>query len=168
MKSPVWSILALASAAAGLGQATAAPSDDERAIRALEDRVVAAVNARDVAAIMKDYARGDELFVFDLGLPRQHAGWDAYRLDWQDFFALLKGPPQLEVRDFAVTLAGRFAYSHCIQHVSWTNKDGSSTELDASVTDVYRKTGGRWRIVQEHLSVPIHIATGRAEMLSTP
>jgi len=36
------------------------------------------------------------------------------------------------------------------------------------VTDVYRKTGGRWKIVQEHVSVPVDFATGKPDMLSKP
>jgi ketosteroid isomerase-like protein len=50
-----------------------------------------------VDAIMKGYVPGSELFVFDLGLPRQHAGWDAYKKDWQDFFDALQGPPKVEI-----------------------------------------------------------------------
>jgi uncharacterized protein (TIGR02246 family) len=145
-----------------------AHSKDEQEIRALEDRYVAAVNAKDVDAIMKGYVPGNELFVFDLGLPRQHAGWNDYKKDWQDFFAVVQGPLKLDIKDLVIMTEGKIAYSHSIQHVIWTNKDGSPTEMNASVTDVYRKFDGRWLIVQEHLSVPIHIATGKAEMMSEP
>jgi ketosteroid isomerase-like protein len=145
-----------------------AESTDERQIRALEKRIAAAVNAGDVAAIMRGYVPGDDLFVFDLGLPRQHIGWDSYKKDWQDFFSALQGPPKLEITDLSITIDREIAYSHSIQQVSWTNRDGSPTELNASVTDVYRKIGGRWLIALEHLSVPIHIATGEAEMMSKP
>jgi uncharacterized protein (TIGR02246 family) len=145
-----------------------APSKDAQEIRALEDRLVAAVNAKDVDAIMRGYVPGNELFVFDLGLPRQHAGWDDYKKDWQDFFEVVQGPLKLDIKDLTVRTEGKIAYSHSIQHVIWTNKDGSPTEINASVTDVYRKIDGKWLIVQEHLSVPIHIATGKAEMMSKP
>jgi ketosteroid isomerase-like protein len=145
-----------------------AQSKDEQNIRALEDRYAAAVNAKDVNAIMKGYVRGNELFVFDLGLPRQHTGWDDYKKDWQDFFVVVQGPLKLDIHDLKIVAEGKIAYSHCIQHVIWTNTDGSTTEMNGSVTDVYRKIGGNWLIVQEHLSVPIHIATGKAEMMSEP
>jgi ketosteroid isomerase-like protein len=143
-------------------------NSEEQEIRALEDRYVAAVNAKEVNMIMKGYVPGNELFVFDLGLPRQHPGWDAYKKDWEDFFAVMPGPLKLNVMDLSITIAGKIAYSHSIQHLSCTNKDGSPVEMNASVTDVYRKIGGKWLIVLEHLSVPIHIATGRAEMMSNP
>ena len=81
---------------------------------------------------------------------------------------MMPRPLKLNVMDLSITIAGKIAYSHSIQHLSCTNKDGSPVEMNASVTDVYRKIGGKWLIVLEHLSVPIHIATGRAEMMSNP
>jgi ketosteroid isomerase-like protein len=144
-----------------------AQSRDEQEIRAMEVRYVAAENAKDVDAIMKGYVPGNELFVFDLGLPRQHVGWDEYKKDWQAFFVVVQDP-KLDIKDLSITIEGKITYSHMIQHVIWTNKDGSSTELKAGVTDVYRKINGKWLIVQEHSSVPIHIATGKAEMMSQP
>jgi ketosteroid isomerase-like protein len=116
---------------------------------------------------MSGYVHSNELFVFDVGLPRQHSGWEAYRKDWEDFFAIAKDP-KLDIQDLSVTVEGGMAYSHMIQHVIWTNPDGSKTELKASVSDVYRRIDGKWLIVQEHLSVPIHLNSGRAEMMSQP
>jgi ketosteroid isomerase-like protein len=169
MRKVVSCLFAVAITAVSLAHAlpARAQSKDELEIRALEDRYVAAENGKDVDAIMKGYAPGNELFVFDLGLPRQHAGWDSYKKDWQDFFLVVQDP-KLDIKDLSITIEGKIAYSHMIQHVIWTNKDGSSTELKAGVTDVYRKINGKWLIVQEHTSVPIHIATGKAEMMSQP
>jgi ketosteroid isomerase-like protein len=73
------------------------------------------MNAKDVDAIMKGYVPGSELFVFDLGLPRQHAGWDAYKKDWQDFFDALQGPPKVEIKDLSITTYEEVAFSHSIQ-----------------------------------------------------
>ena len=33
------------------------------------------------------------------------------------------------------------------------------------MTDVYRKTDGKWLIVQEHVSVPVEIDTGKPDFL---
>ncbi len=68
----------------------AAATADEAAIRALEDRFAAAVNAGDVNAIMKSYVPDQSLVVFDVVPPRQYLGADAYRKDWVDFFATSK------------------------------------------------------------------------------
>src|ERR1700722_2301455 len=74
-----------------------AASDDEAAIRALEDRFAAAVNAADVNAIMKNYVPDQSLVVFDVVPPRQYLGADAYRKDWVDFLAIFKGPPKFDI-----------------------------------------------------------------------
>lgn len=37
-------------------------------------------------------------------------------------------------------------------------KDGSLIDQTARVTDVYKKIGGKWRIVHEHVSVPSETA----------
>jgi ketosteroid isomerase-like protein len=117
MRKSVSSLLTAAIVAAGLGQAlpSRAQSQDEQAIRALQGRLAAAMNAKDVDAIMKGYVPGSELFVFDLGLPRQHAGWDAYKKDWQDFFDALQGPPKVEIKDLSITTYEEVAFSHSIQ-----------------------------------------------------
>ena len=54
-------------------------SKDEAKIRALEEQYVAAVNAKDVNAIMKVYVPDESLFVFDVIPPRQYVGAKAYR-----------------------------------------------------------------------------------------
>jgi uncharacterized protein (TIGR02246 family) len=145
-------------------------SNDEQQIRALEDKFAAAFNAKDVSAIMKLYTPGNELFVFDLGVPRQHVGWDDYRKDWQDFFATMKGPVHFEIHDLAIVSDGKIAYSHSIQHVSWTTANGAPMDYAVRVTDDYRKVGGKWLIAQEHVSVPIDFAGPRPvpDMSSKP
>jgi len=36
------------------------------------------------------------------------------------------------------------------------------------VSDVYRKIHGKWLIVQEHVSVPVDLNTGKPDLLSKP
>jgi ketosteroid isomerase-like protein len=143
-------------------------SDDEAQIQTLEHGVQDAFRAKDTAAIMKFYAPGNELFVFDVIPPRQYAGYDAYQKDWQDTFASFDGPVAFEIGDLTITTAGRLAYSHSIQHVSGKMKDGSSVDLTVRVTDVYKKSGGKWLIIHEHVSVPVDLATGKADLQSKP
>jgi len=50
--------------------ATPTAASDKAAIEALEQRYVKAFNAKDVNAIMENYAPGDQLFVFDAVPPR--------------------------------------------------------------------------------------------------
>jgi len=148
--------------------AAAAKGGAHAEINALEDRYVAAVNAKDVDKIMKCYATGDGLFVFDVIPPRQYAGADAYHKNWSDLFAGLKGPVKIELSDLSVTSSGNLAFGHVIQHFTATGNDGKPVDFTFRTTDVYRKINGKWLIVQEHNSVPVDVATGKADMQSKP
>jgi uncharacterized protein (TIGR02246 family) len=137
-------------------------------IRALEDRFVAAFKAKDVDAIMKVYAPDQTLVVFDVVPPRQHVGAAAYRKDWQTFLGSFEGPITVELTDFDVAADRNLAYSHSIQRVTGTDKQGKKLDLTVRVTDVYKKTRGGWRVVHEHVSVPVDLATDKPDLASKP
>jgi uncharacterized protein (TIGR02246 family) len=146
-------------------QAWAAPNDVAQ-IRALEDRFVAAFNAKDVDRIMKVYVPDESLLVFDVVPPRQYAGAKAYRKDWEDLFATFQGPLKFQITDLAVAADRTFGYGHSIQHVTGTDTKGQPVDLTVRVTDVYRKIRGNWLIVHEHVSVPVDLDTGKPDFMS--
>lgn len=151
------------------GIAMAGPAATAKAeIQALEDQFAAAFNAKDLDGIMKVYAPGPNLFVFDVTPPRQHVGWDDYRKDWQSFLATFKGPIKATVNDLAIFADGSMGYSHSIQHVTGTDMKGKPVEFAVRVTDVYRKIKGQWLIVHEHVSVPVNFDTLKPDIMSTP
>jgi len=134
----------------------------------LEARYAAAFNAKDVDAIMKVYVPGPGLVVFDVIPPRQYVGQEAYRKDWQDFLATLKGPLRFEISDLAIRADRMLAYSHSIQHVTGTDTKGQPIDLTVRVSDVYRKIKGQWLIEHEHVSVPVDLSTGKPDLASKP
>jgi ketosteroid isomerase-like protein len=109
---------------------------DKAAIEALEERYIKAFNAKDVNAIMENYAPGDQLFVFDAVPPREYAGWDAYKKDWESLFAAFPGPVSNAMSDRNVTVVGTVAYAHHIESGHFTRKDGCRLEVAARATDV--------------------------------
>jgi ketosteroid isomerase-like protein len=52
--------------------------------------------------------------------------------------------------------------------VSGTDTNGKPIDFTVRVTDDYRKIKGAWLIVQEHVSVPVTLATGKADINSKP
>ena len=162
-----WVLVAGAAGTAMSAQA-ATPGGDKAAIAALEHQFVDAFNAKDLDAIMKVYARGSGLFVFDVGPPRQHVGWADYRADWKAALASLPDAPHFSISDLSITVVGTVAYGHSIQRGALLQSNGRSRELVVRVTDVYRKIHGRWLIVQEHVSVPVDVGTSKADLLSRP
>lgn len=145
-----------------------ARADARADIKALEERFVAAFTAKDVDAIMKVYAPGQALVVFDVVPPRQYDGAAAYRKDWQTFLGSFDGPIAVELTDLDIGADRNLAYSHSIQRVTGTDKQGKKLDLTVRVTDVYQKIGGQWRIVHEHVSVPVALDTGKPDLSSKP
>jgi uncharacterized protein (TIGR02246 family) len=142
---------------------------DEAEIRALEQRFSKAFKAKDINGIMSVYVPGQTLFVFDVSPPREHVGFNDYKKDWEDFFASFPGPVQtFEISDLSVSTDGDLGFSHSIQHVIFADKEGKKADFTVRVTDVYRKINEKWLIVQEHVSVPVDLATGKADLSSKP
>ena len=158
-------LAALAAVCVGCGSAPApAPAvdtatQDQAAIRVLEDKFGAAFNAKDVNAIMALYSSGDDLVVFDVVPPRQYTGWAAYKKDWDDTFAAYPGPVVFQLNDLVVNVGGDVAYGHSIQSVTMTDKKGKKTSMTVRVTDGYKKVNGQWLIAHEHVSIPVDLAT---------
>ena len=158
---------------AGCAGCNTAPPDtkaqDTADIKALEDRFAAAVKAKDVNAIMANYVPDQSLIVFDAIPPRQYTGADAYRKDWQGFLGSFSGPiAEATISDLDITVGGDVAFSHSIQHLSGTGKDGKPFDMTVRATDGYRKVDGKWLIVHEHVSVPVDLDTMKPDLTSKP
>ncbi len=138
-------------------------ADDQADIKALEDRFVAAVNARDVEAVMACYQQGGDLVVFDLIPPLQYKGATAWQKDWEGFFADNPGV-KVTVSDLDVATNGELGFGHNLQRFETTDKSGKTQVMTLRVSDGYRNVNGKWLIAHEHISVPVDIATGKADM----
>ena len=145
-----------------------AKADAREDIKALEDRFIAAVKAKDLDAIMKVYVPDQTLFVFDVEPPRQYVGAAAYRKDWQAFLDSFNGAITFELTDLDIATDDNLAYSHSIQRVAGTDKQGEKLDLTVRVTDVYKKISGNWLVIHEHVSVPVDLDTGKPDLTSKP
>jgi ketosteroid isomerase-like protein len=144
-----------------------AQNGDKEKIEALYQAYLKAFNAKDVHTIMAMYDP-NELFVFDVVPPREYAGWEPYKKDWEGLFAAFPGPLEQRISEQAITVVGALAYTRWIQSGYFTTQDGSRLDVAVRVTDVLHKVKGKWLIVQEHVSVPVDLATGKADLLSKP
>ena len=115
---------------------------------------------------MSLYIRGNTLFVFDMGTPREHIGWQNYYDDWKSFLGPIKGGVTLSISELHITISGDVAYTRSIQSVGANM--GTIQAVNVRVTDVLRKINGKWLIVQEHVSVPINFQTLKPDFLSRP
>lgn len=141
-------------------RAPASPNDDVSQLRRLESTFATAYERKNIDALMSVYAPGKSLFVFDVvGPPGVYFSWDAYRDAWKHFFAMFPAPLHFTISDLDVEASGDVGYSHSLQHVSGVRANGKPYDVTVHATDVYRKIGGKWLIVLEHVSLPLDRTT---------
>jgi ketosteroid isomerase-like protein len=132
-------------------------------IDAFYQNFTTAFRNKDLDGIMALYVHNDSLFVFDMSPPREYIGWAAYRADWRTLFASFKGPIKFSIVELGIATSGHVAYTHSLQRIAGLSSDGKPVHLVVRVTDVLRKLGNRWLIVQEHVSVPVDPDSGVAD-----
>ena len=103
-----------------------------------------------------------DLVAFDVVPPLQYVGADAFTKPWRAFFELYQNPIQYEVRDLSITAGDDVAFSHSLNRLSATTKDGKKTALWLRFTACYRKINGKWLIVHLQISVPVDLGNGKA------
>jgi len=143
-------------------------SQDIADLKAVEDRFMAAFRAKDVNAIMELCVPDESLVVFDVTPPRQRKGAQAYRKDWEDAFNHFDGPLQAEISDVDITAGVDVAYVSSVHHVTGTMKGGTKTDYTVRVTDGFKKVDGKWLIAHTHVSFPVDMRTGQADLQSKP
>jgi uncharacterized protein (TIGR02246 family) len=139
---------------------------DEAAIRQWLDRWAKAAQARDVDAIMSLYA--PDVVAYDIVPPLQYVGKAAYRKDYQEFLGQYQGSLEIEYRDLHIAAGNKLAYAAALERISGTLKNGQKSSIWVRFTSIYRKTNGKWLDMQDHVSVPTDLETGKAALDLTP
>lgn len=136
-----------------------AKSGDEAQIRKLVEEWREAIRVRDLDRLEKLYAK--EVVYFDVTPPYQQRGPAAYRQAWAAVFQHL--PPRVtpNSREMEITVSGDLAAMHGLTRL--VNDD---TKKDAAlgwvrVTVVYARIAGEWKVIHEHVSIPIDGMSGK-------
>jgi ketosteroid isomerase-like protein len=129
---------------------------EEAQIRQRIESWARAIRAKDVDAVMSMYAPG--IVSFDVEPPLQYVGTKA----WPEVFASFEGPIGYEIRGLSVTTGDDVAFSHSLNRLSGTTKNGPKTGSWVRWTGCFRKIDGQWLITHDHASVPVDAAGGKA------
>ncbi len=127
----------------------------EARIRQLIDGWARALRAKDIEGVMSHYAR--DILLFDLAPPLQYQGANAYRKNWEEWFATWQGPIGYEIHNLSVTAGDEVAFSHSLNRISGTRTGGEKTDVWVRATACRRKINGKWLITHEHVSVPFYM-----------
>ncbi len=141
-------------------QVCAADPKDE--ITELEHKCAAATT---VDQLMECYDKSNDLVVYDLMTPREFDGRDAVKADFQNAFNSFKNA-KVEFINLHVVSDGKLGVAESVQHMTATGNDGKPVDVIFRVTDVWRKEKGGWKIIHAHISVPVDMASGKADMQS--
>lgn len=125
-------------------------AESENAIRRLSEEWAEAVEARDVNAILANYA--EDVVVFDVPPPLRVTGREAYREHWEDWLKTFKGAIKCEFKDMQITAGEDVAFLSTLTRVGEKEIPESGTWV--RVTVGYRKTDGKWTATHEHVSIP--------------
>lgn len=133
---------------------------NEAAVRESIDALVKAIRAHDLDGVRAAYA--PDMVAFDIVPPLQYVGADAFMKPWREVFELYDKPLGYEVRDLRITAGDDVAFSHSLNHLSGTMKNGRKSDLWLRFTACFRKLDGKWLIVHLQASVPVEMGTGKA------
>ncbi len=148
--------------ALGFGAQAFAADDSQTAITELEHKCASATSADE---LMKCYDKTNDLVVYDLMTPREFDGRDAVRADFQNGFSAFKNA-KVEFINLHVVSDGKLGVAESVQHMTATDNSGKPIDMIFRVTDVWRKEKGGWKIIHSHISLPVDMASGKADMES--
>jgi ketosteroid isomerase-like protein len=143
---------------------TAAEAEAE--IRAIMDARLAAVRAKDAAALVANHV--SDIVCYDLIEPLQYRGVERVRRRAQEWFDGYDGPMGYEIVGLQVVAAFDVAFSYGLHHVTGTAKDGRKIDMHWRSTQVFQRLDGNWKIMHEHGSVPFDMETGKALLALKP
>jgi uncharacterized protein (TIGR02246 family) len=138
---------------------TPTPTGEDAPIRERMDALAHALRAKDITALMAQYAPDN--VTFDLRPPLQ-VGADAYRKNFEAWFASTQGPIDYELRDVRIAMRDDVAFCHYLSHVKSTRTTGESADYWVRVTSGFQKLNGQWLVTHEHVSVPMKMETLQA------
>ncbi len=128
-----------------------AGSEDEAAIRAVIESWAAAVRRRDLPGILQNHA--SDIVMFDVPLPFQSRGIDAYEKSWDLFFSWTADPIPFDITEMSITAGSDVAFVVATMHCAEPGPDREPKRLDFRLTVGLRKIDGRWTIIHEHHSI---------------
>ena len=140
-----------------------AAGDDKQTITDLEHKVAAATNADDA---IKYFDQNDDLVEFDMaGPPREYVGRKAVHDDFEKAFAGIKNI-KVDFIELNVVTDGNLGFARSVQRFTATGPDGKPIDITFRQSDFLHKVNGEWRIMHQHISVPVDLKTGKADMAS--
>lgn len=125
---------------------------DEDGIRSLVENWARAVRNKDVEQILAHHAA--DILMFDVPVPLQLKGIEAYKQSWNSFFDWLDRGGTFDLSELSITAGTDIAFCHAIIHCGNPRGSGQEDDLTVRLTIGLKKINGEWMILHEHHSAP--------------
>lgn len=137
-------------------------SSPEAEVRQTINEIMDAMRAGDVDKLMTFYS--PDIVAFDVSIPLQFKGVDAYKKSWIDAFDMCdpNAESKQEVHELSITASNDIAFAHLIRHDVVQPKEGGKWDMWMRATHCFKKIGNKWLIVHEQFSVPVNFETKEA------
>jgi len=156
-------LLATLSLSAGLGAAWALPgapslADEKAAVLKVEELVANAQTPELGLSCFDPDALQDDFFPPQRhGVKQINEDFKVYMDNFNTFHA--------DIKDMTIQVNGDLAVAMSHQHFTAHGSHGNANmDIVVRQTDVLHKKNGKWLITYQHLSVPVDILTGKAQM----
>jgi len=133
---------------------------NEAVIRELIDGLIKSIRSKEIDGVMSLFA--PDVVSFDFGPPLRHGGGEEFAKRWQELFEAYETPIEYEVRDLHIVANENLGFSHSLNRIGGTMKNGQTTTRWLRWTACYRRIDGKWLIVHEQVSVPADLKSGKA------
>lgn len=145
----------------GLSKLTSSEAALQAKVRALIEKRVAAVRAKDVDGAVEGVSA--DMVMFDVVEPLQREGAEGVRERAKAWFSSFEGPIGYKMR-VVVAASGDVAFSHSLTRYSGATTTGGRIDMWVRATSCYRKVDGERRVTHEHSSVPFDPQTRLASL----
>lgn len=135
-------------------------ASNESGLRTFLDSRVDACQTKDIDRLMSHYS--DDVVYYDVVPPLRFEGTEDVRRNFVRWFDEYDGPIGLETHELSVVANGDVAYAHMIHLDSGTRKNGIDSAIWVRSTVCCRRSGDKWLITHEHISLPIDPANLQA------
>ncbi len=95
--------------------------------------------------------------LFDLKPPLALRGLDAVRRMWEECLPYMTGITGYDFHEITVHASSEVAFYHTLSHMTGTSGHGEKMDHWMRITIGFHRIDGQWRVVHEHVSVPVHM-----------
>jgi ketosteroid isomerase-like protein len=127
----------------------------ETVLRARIEEISQAIRDKDLERLLKCYA--SDVVAFDLRPPLDARGRDAYRQNFEQWFASFEGPLGFELHKLRVVPGDVAAFCHYLALVTGARPGGRASGYWVRGTTCFERRDGKWLVTHEHISLPQHL-----------